>query len=175
MKKIINTLLLTFLVFFLITTNLFSAIPHVVDFNKILNQSDAGKKAQTTLQQKVTAVSKKFNKEQEGIKKAEIELISQKKMISNEEYQKKVKALREKVVKSQKSREEAFSQITKKRNAAKKELLEKLNPLLRKYMEEKKIRLVIDRKSVIAGDQALDITEDVLKILNRELKSLNIK
>ena len=175
MKKIINVISLISLIFLFSANNLFSDIPHVVDFNKILNQSNAGKKAQKTLQQKVTSASSKFNKEQEDIKKAEIELISQKKMISNEEYQKKVKALREKVVKSQKSREVSFKQIAEKRNKAKRELLEKLNPLLRKYMEEKKIRLVVDRKSVIAGDQKLDITKDVLEILNREIKSLNIK
>ena len=175
MKKFINTVSLVFLISIFSANNLFSDIPHVVDFGKILNQSIAGKKAQKTLQQQVKSATSKFSKEQEDIKKAEIELISQKKMISNEEYQKKVKALRDKVFKSQKSREDSFKKIAEKRNKGKKELLEKLNPLLRKYMEEKKIRLVVDRKSVIAGDQKLDITGDILEILNRELKSLNIK
>ena len=42
-------------------------------------------------------------------------------------------------------------------------------------MKEKKIRMVVDRKSILLADENLDITQDVMKILNQKLKSINLK
>ena len=108
------------------------------------------------------------------IRKEESQIISQKKLISSEEYQKKVKSLRDKVAKVQKDKRESFNNIGKMRNKAKVDLLKTLNPIIKKYMEEKKIRLVIDKSSVLLGDSTLDITEEIISILNKELKSLKL-
>ena len=42
-------------------------------------------------------------------------------------------------------------------------------------MKEKKIRIVLDKKAVLLGDVNLDITSTIIKLLNKDLKSLNIK
>ena len=42
-------------------------------------------------------------------------------------------------------------------------------------MKEKKIRMVVDRKSILLADENLYITQDVMKILNQKLKSINLK
>jgi Skp family chaperone for outer membrane proteins len=42
-------------------------------------------------------------------------------------------------------------------------------------MKEKRIRMVVDKKSLLLADQNLDITNDILEILNKKLKSINIK
>ena len=41
-------------------------------------------------------------------------------------------------------------------------------------MEDNKIRLVIDKKNVLLGDSSLEITSQIIEILNKELKSLNL-
>ena len=46
---------------------------------------------------------------------------------------------------------------------------------MKKYMEDNKIRLVIDKKSVLLGDTKLEITDQITKILNNNLKTLNLK
>jgi len=40
-------------------------------------------------------------------------------------------------------------------------------------MEEKNIRLIIDKKVIVLGDKTLEITDQVIDILNKELPSLN--
>ena len=42
-------------------------------------------------------------------------------------------------------------------------------------MESRKIRLVIDKKEVLYGDQNLEITSDIISLLNKEVKDLNLK
>ena len=41
-------------------------------------------------------------------------------------------------------------------------------------MQEKQIRLVIDKKNIILADEKLDITDDIMKALNAKLKSIKL-
>jgi len=41
-------------------------------------------------------------------------------------------------------------------------------------MQEKKIRFVLDKKSLILADENLDITQDIVKLLNAKLKSIKL-
>ena len=41
-------------------------------------------------------------------------------------------------------------------------------------MQEKKIRLVVDKKNIILADEKLDITKDIMKTLNDKLKSIKL-
>ena len=45
---------------------------------------------------------------------------------------------------------------------------------MKDYMQEKNIRLVIDKKQVLLGDDKLDITKDIISLLNSKLKSINL-
>ena len=42
-------------------------------------------------------------------------------------------------------------------------------------MEKNKIRLVLDKKSILLGDTNLEITTQIIDILNKKVKSLNLK
>ena len=41
-------------------------------------------------------------------------------------------------------------------------------------MLEKKIRIVLDKKAVLMGDLNLEITDQIISILNKEIPSLKI-
>ena len=109
-----------------------------------------------------------------NIRKEESQIISQKNILSPEEYKKKVGALRKKVSESQKKKQESFSSIAKSRNDSKKILIDALNPILKKYMEDNNIKLILDKKNVIMGDKNLEITDQIISILNKEVLSLKI-
>ena len=80
-----------------------------------------------------------------------------------------------KVVDLQKNRKNLLDTVAKQRSKARSQLLKNLNPIIEEYMKEKKIRIVIDKKSLLLADQNLDITKDILDRLNKKLKSVNIK
>ena len=42
-------------------------------------------------------------------------------------------------------------------------------------MKEKKIRMIIDKKSLLLADERLNVTDDIIKILNKQLKSIDLK
>lgn len=170
MKK---TILLTTLLLFYFSSS-FADTSYFIDFNKVLNNSKAGGEAQKKLKKKFEDETSKFKKVEADIRKEETKIISQKKSITNEEYKEKVGELRKKVADLQKNKKASFVKITKARNDARITLLKSVNPIIKKYMQENKIRLVIDKKSVIVGDNDLEITDQIIGILNKEVSSIKI-
>ena len=170
MKKLIliSIFLLTY------SFNSFADNSYFLNYAKVLNSSKPGAAAQKKLQEKFQSESKKFNELEKKIRKEESEIINQKKILSAEDYQKKVEALRKKVSNLQKNKQTSFNSIAKSRSEAKELLIKAVNPILKKYMEDNNIRVVLDKKIIILGDTHLEITEQIIAILNKELPSIKI-
>ena len=102
-------------------------------------------------------------------------MLAQKTELSKEDYKKKSDELRKKVASYQTGRRAAIDKIAKKRSDARQKLLDKLDPILKSYMAANQISIIIDKKNVILGVDALDITKNITENLNKELPSLNLK
>jgi outer membrane protein len=153
----------------------FAGEAYFIDMQRILNQSKAGKEAQDFLKKKITTEDKKIKKEGELLKKEEIDLITKKKTLSADEYKKKLNQLREKNIKFQKKRTNITRAIATQRADARNRLLKALDPILRKYMSENNVQIIIYRKYIVVAQSKLDLTDKILEIFNKELKSLNLK
>ena len=146
-----------------------------VDLKYVLNNSKAGKGAQDYLKKAFNDKQKEFMKIEKELKSEEQSLIAQKDSLSKEEYKAKSDDLRKKVSKYQNDRRQALEKIAKQRTDAKIELLSKLDPILKNYISENNISLIIDKKNIIAGKNSIDITKIIVEKLNKELPSLKIK
>ena len=165
---------LFFITITFLTNNLKADMPHYLDFKFILNNSVAGKKVQDNLQNRLKEGVKSLNNKEKSLQEEEKKMIQQKKVISQEDYIQKVNDLRKKVASLQTERNSLLEKISKDRTKARNELLKTLNPIISDYMQEKKIRLVVDKKNIILADEKLDITEDIMKVLNAKLKSIKL-
>ena len=163
-----------FIFFSFLQNTLVADIPYFVDFKYILNKSDAGKKAQTFLKNKLTNGIKNLKKKEKLIQEEEKKIIQKKKVLSAEEYKKKVMELRNKVSSLQKERNNLLDEVAKQRSKARAELLKNLNPIIQEYMKEKKIRMVVDKKSILLADENLDLTKEITDLLNKKLKSIKL-
>ena len=74
----------------------------------------------------------------------------------------------------QKERSSLLESVAKQRAQAKAELLKNLQPIMKDYMKEKQIKMVIDKKSILLGDSNLDITKDIISKLNDKLKKIKL-
>ena len=161
-------------IYFFIFSSSIADTPYFLDFKLILNESVAGKKAQNFLKSKLDKGFKDINSKQDQIVDEEKKIIQQKKVISGEEYKKKISKLRSDVSSLQKQRNKLLQSVATQRAKAKTELLKALNPIVKDYMKERKIRMVIDKKNVLLADENLDITKDIIGLLNKKLKSINL-
>ena len=153
----------------------FAEETYFIDMQKLLNQSKAGKEAQDFLKKKIITGDKQFKEEGELLKKEEIDLIAKKKTLSADEYKKKLNQLREKNVKFQRKRTNFTRTITTQKADARNRLLKAIDPILTKYMSENNVQIVIYRKYIVMANSKLDLTDKILEIFNKELKSLNLK
>ncbi|MGA0779047.1 MAG: OmpH family outer membrane protein [Pelagibacteraceae bacterium] len=174
MRFIFKKIVIIFLSLIFCSNVSFADNTYFIDFTRVLNESKAGSEAQKKLKDKFESESKKFKLEEEKIRKEESDLISQKKVLSNEDYQKKLNHLRSKVALIQKSQQESLNSIAASRNNARQTLLKSVNPIIKKYMEENKIRIVLDKQSIILGDTTLEITDKIIDILNKEVTSIKV-
>ncbi len=174
MKNLINIFTFILILFFSVQKNLLASDIYFVDYSKVMNESIAGKKAQDYLKKLLTNSNKKFNETAKKLKEEENKIISQKNALSKEEYKKKADALRKKVFELNKQREKSIKEVASKRKKAGDEMLKNLNPILGNYMKNNNIAVVIDKKNVLMGDKKFEITSQIIEILNKEFKSINL-
>jgi len=146
-----------------------------LDMKYVLNNSKAGKGAQDFLQKSLKENQKKFSNTENELKNEESDLLGKKNILTKEEYKNKSVSLRKKVIKYQSERREALEKITKQRSDARQALLKELDPILKNYVEENNVSLVIDKKNVVMGNNELDITQIIIDRLNKALPSLSLK
>jgi Skp family chaperone for outer membrane proteins len=174
MKYLVRLFVVTF--FFLVSTHAFAEQKIVVlDLKYVLNNSKAGKGAQDFLKKLFNDNAKKFTKLEKDLKNQESELLGKKTILSKEDYKKKGEALRKKVVSYQNSRRKSLDEITTKRAKSRETLIAKIEPIVDEYINKNSISIVIDKKNMIGVLNEYDITKDIIKQLNKELPSLNLK
>ena len=172
-----------YLVKFFVVTFLLLICTHVLaeqkvaymDLKFILNNSKAGKGAQDFLHKSFKKNQKNFTDKENGLKKEESDLLAQKTILAKEEYQKRADNLRKKVIDYQSQRRASLDKIATQRTQARQTLLENLDPILKTYIKENNISLVVDKKNILMGNSDLDITKVITEKLNKEFPSLNIE
>ena len=174
MKYLVKFFVVTFLLLICTHVSAEQKIAYL-DMKFVLNNSKAGKGAQDFLQKSFKENQKNFVDEENALKKEENDLLTQKTILTKEEYQKKSDNLRKKVIDYQSQRRLSLEKITTQRAEARQKLLEKLDPILQAYIKENNISLVIDKKDILVGNTDLDITNIIVKKLNKKLPSLSIK
>ena len=174
MKYLVKIFVVTFLLLIYTHASAEQKVAYL-DMKFVLNNSKAGKGAQDFLQKSFKENQKNFLDKENALKKEESDLLAQKTILTKEEYQKKSDNLRKKVIDYQSQRRLSLEKITTQRAEARKKLLEILDPIMKTYTEENNISLVIDKKDVLVGNTDLDITNIIVKKLNKKLPSLSIK
>jgi len=173
--KFLKNFFILFILTLAFESKSYSDIPYFVDFKFILNESIAGKKAQDYLKKKLNDGIKNIKSLEKKIQEEEKKIIQQKKVLSAEEYKSKVGELRSKVTSLQKKRSDLYQDIAEKKSKARNELLKNLNPIIQEYMKKNKIRMVVDKKSILLADENLDLTKKIIEILNKKLTSIKLK
>jgi len=174
MGRIIKYFFITFFLVFCTIANAEDKIV-VLDLRYVLNKSKAGEGAQNFLKKSYKENTKKYSEIEKELKKEEADLLTKKTVLNKEEYQKKSDALRKKVIDYQSQRRASIDKIATQRTESRDLLLKSIDPILETYIKEKNISIVVDKKNTLGGNPEFDITEEIVKKLDKALPSLNLK
>ena len=146
-----------------------------IDIDSIVNKSNIGIKLIKKIEISETNLKNKFLSKELILKKKEKELIDQKNIISKTDFQKKLSELKMDIKKFNQESEKERKKLIITRNNYNLKLLKAINPILATYSEEKNISILLQKKNIILGSSQLDITNDILKIVNKEITESTIK
>ena len=167
MKKIIF-----FFIFFCTFIQIVKAEIVYIDINSILNKSDVGKSLNDFLEKVENKDLEKYKLIEAQLIKKEKELIAQQNILVKEEFQKKLASLTAEVQKYRSDKKTSLDELNKFKIEKTKEILKVLNPIITKYVDFNSISLVIQKKNIIVGKKNLDITEQIIQLLNNDIKKL---
>ena len=174
MIKVKSLLLLLFFIFFSkISLSEENKIVYV-DINKIMNNSVAGKFISSELEKNHKKNIAKFKKIEEELKKEEVQILSQKNVISKEEFEKKIISLRDKANNFRKERNNNINNLNNQRLEATAKMITLVRPILSEFSDKNSISLIIDKKNIIIGKTLLDITDDILKIVDKKIGKIQL-
>ena len=161
-----------FLIFFIFPLNTFAKVAYI-DLKLILKESDVGKFVNDHINKIKNENYSKFKEKENKLIDKEKLLISQKNILNEVEYNKRIGVLTEEVKKYRADKKDSIDRINKIKIDYTKEILKSLNPIIAKYVDLNSISLVIPKKNIIVGKKNLDITDQIIKLLNDNIKKIN--
>ena len=163
--------ILIFILLNILTLNSKAEIVYI-DINFILNSSDVGKNLNTYLETVKNQNLLKYEEIENDLVNKEKSLIAQQNILDKEQFQKKLKKLTSEVQKYRSDKKVSLEELNNIKINKTKEILLALNPIITKYVDENSISIVIPKKNIVVGRKNLDITNQIIKLLNNNITKL---
>ena len=146
-----------------------------INMDKVISTSNAG----SSILKQLTDLNNKnlqfLKNEEKKFKKKETKLISQKNIISEADFQNKVNELKSEIKNYNQNRDKMINEFNKLKVDNTNNLLKLINPILLKFSDDKEISIVLQKKDLVVAKTELDITEEIIEIVNKEVKEIKIK
>ena len=94
--------------------------------------------------------------------------------MSKDKFEKQVVNLRKEIDDYKIIRNKSIYDSNQKMIKAQSSLLNKMTPILTNYSQEKEISIIIPKKNIVIGRTAQDITQDILQIVNKKIKKIEV-
>ena len=166
-----------FLFFLVLTTNILKAENRVsyLDIDFIITNTLAGKKLLVSLKKEEELKVNKFKLNDESFKNKEIKILAKKNLISDQEINKELELLQIEFQKYRKDKIKEANELKDKRNKNIMNFLNLINPIIEKYMNDNSIHILIDKKNVFIANKDYDITNNLIELINNQIKTIEIK
>ncbi len=164
MKKIILIIIL------LLNTNILNANTNLayLDVQFIIDNSNLGIFYKKKLIELQKSSKKEIDLKEKKLKELETQINNQKNILKKEEIDKKIANLNILLKDYQNTRKQINQNLINEKKVYTSKVLNILNPLLTQYVEKNNIQLLIEKKNILVGVKNLDITNNILNILNEE-------
>ena len=147
----------------------------IIDINKVLTESKAAKDATNQIEKIQKKSEEESKKEDELIIKEREKLIEQQSVMAPEAFEVKVADFEKKVQSYQIERQEKLRKLDQMVQSARAKILEEVKPIINEYASELGITVILEKNAVILSADDMDMTDDVIKILNKNLPSIKVE
>ncbi len=147
----------------------------VVDVEKILSASSAGKSIQSQLKIKRESFQKEFSAREDNLMISQKALIEQKSDLSAEEFTSKRKSFEQQLLETRNLFQKRRKSLDKGLGNALAQLRKHIINVAAEVSNEEKYQMVLTRDSVVIVEKEIDITDTVLTRLNAKVSNISIE
>ena len=165
------------LIFLSLSINVLKAEDKVsyIDIDYILTNTLAGKELLNTLKKEEEIKINKFKSNDDSFKNEEKQILAKKNLVSEKEMNKEMKALQIKFQKYKKDKQKEIEDFKIKRNKNIVNFLNLINPIIEKYMSDNSIYMLIDKKNVFIANKEYDITNNLIELIDNQIKNIELE
>ena len=142
----------------------------IIDLDYVFKNSNVGKKISETSISKKEALIKEKNKIEAKLEKQKNDIMSKKNVLDKKEFEEKVishqKEIKDYQIKMNNDLKKVNDEFIKNNIEFKK----KVDQLLIKYSKENNIDLIVSKNSVVLSNTKIDMTKQILEIVNNKIK-----
>ena len=141
-----------------------------VNVDYLIQNSNIGKKLLANINDKDKKNLDNLKKKNQILQDLESSIKKKKNVISDEAYNKEVIDFKKKFQEFSKEKNKIVQEFNIFKKKEIENIFKKINPIINDYMEENSVNLLFDSKNIFMGAKKLNLTEDILKKINNELK-----
>ena len=146
-----------------------------INMQKVLETSNSG----SSVLKQLNDINNKnlmfLKKEEKKFTEKEAKLISQKNIITESDFQNKINDLKTEIKKYNQNKKKIITDFNKLKVDNTNKLLQLINPILVKFSNDKEISIILQKKDLVVGKIQLDITDEIIKIINNNIKEFKVK
>lgn len=146
----------------------------VIDINRILADANAAVKAAKEIEEIAIEIENEIKTSDEEIIREQNLLIESQSIMAPEAFEAKRSEYESKVQKYNNERQSKLMKIDELIAVSRNDILNALKPILEEISNEKGITIILEKTSIMLNAEKMDITNEVLKKLNRSLPNIKV-
>ena len=143
-----------------------------LDLDKVMKQSAVGKSLSKYINEEQKKILEEFKTTENNFKDEEKKILAKKNILKKDEMEKKIKKLQDDVSLYNTNKKKVLQNLQKKKIDMTKQIIDNLNPILTSYMEENSVSLIIRKKDIIIGKNSLNITDNIILLLDKKITKI---
>lgn len=147
----------------------------VVNVQRIMKDSTAAQAARQQLQAKQKQFQEDISAKEKELQKEDQELAKQRSLMDQDAFKQKIAEFQQKAASVQKDVREKRQTFTKAYEDAISQLHSHVTGIIADMAKEKGFKMAVPTSQILYADPALDISDEVLTRLNKQMPSLTVK
>ena len=163
-----------FLIFFSNQVNIKADIVYI-DLDYLIKNSKVGQFVDTEIIKIKKEQKKDFENKENDLRKKETELLAKKNILDEKSFNTEIANFKKSVKSYNEYKNKKLAQIQIKKVNSIKEIMKTVRLLLAEYSASKNISVILEKKNIIIAKTNLEITNDILLLLDKKINKIEIK
>jgi outer membrane protein len=141
-----------------------------INIDYLIQNSNIGKKMITDINKLDKKNLDKLKKKNKILEELELSIKKKKNVITEEAFNKEVTSFKQKLQEFTKEKNQIVNEFNDYKKKELANIFKQISPIINDYMKENSVNILLDSKNIFMGSIDSNLTEDVLKKINKEFK-----